>query len=219
MSRIATDAEIRPFASRGAASWNTVDAVIASTSGTLDGENLADEGLDARNLGNGVLTVFDRNASGAIEMAVEMDTEATLNNGAYAILVLGVNAELDWTAAPLTVGATDRLSIEGHVAFETKDDGTVLGCPVGETVFAKVYYDAGAGYVALDGSECQHMNDVSFGGTQRYNSDDITLSPGGLISALTIRRVAIYVHISTNLVNYRVCSAYLQAVLHRQAGP
>lgn len=191
---------------REAKDFDDIEQAIEQASLSLDGDNLAEEGLDTRNLEEKSVTTFDRDGSASIEMAGDWDTASgPLNNTVFAQLVLGTAVLLDWTLDPIVMTDQDALEIEGFLI------GSCTLAAGGRKVSTAIYIDIGAGLN-------NHLVDSdSSAGNISYR--DETLLPGALYAPgapVTVYKVAIFAKCEDAADSYIFQHAQLYAVLHRK---
>lgn len=198
----------RPSAglARDAAITNAAFTAIRNASTTLDGNNLAQEGLDptpfSANVGHLCLAGWRRGTSGLQVLA--NNAYATLTVGGYALRITG--------PIDLTAYANSILRVRGGFAAVGADDGGgwVWGIPNQHRVYAQLAYSVGGVPAAVLDSE-----------RVRGAGDAGVAAPGGLngyfrLFAWLPPAVYDWIEIQTRCdaaVNYRVEAAWLYAML------
>jgi hypothetical protein len=139
---------------------------LQTKSASVDSENLIPEGLDLRNFG--AVQVFEMELQGNRQHYGEWTTEITLpgvsatyRNEGIVPLVMGSNVILDWSLAPLTLGADEDLLIKAVLSFGRQGyAGAIAPATSRMGVSAVLLLDSGAGYVAMPESRQGRRGEV-----------------------------------------------------------
>jgi hypothetical protein len=182
---------------------NGVFTALVAASATIDGANLAPEGLDLRNFGEA--TLVQANTSGSKKSFVDAATDTTLVAGAATYRAEGIvpitigatTIELSWGTGYaigadeyIVVKGTIACGIEGDFAMQTANTGGVSAAIVVETV-------ASGAYVLQASSRCcrfgQRTASTPATATDSIQGEAFDLTPTLVIASGTVKKIGIAV--------------------------
>lgn len=147
-----TIGHLSPLQIRSATAYNTAMAGFVTASGTLTGDNFAEEGLDARSVSGPMAVSAWTPVVGNATASTSTDpTWHTLNHN---------SVDIQTTGATITVAAGEKLEVQAEL--EIMSDATGRGISAdGEFAGIRLMYNHGAGAVVLSDTEVRFYSSAS----------------------------------------------------------
>jgi hypothetical protein len=229
MSRVSS-LSIAPGESSDYNRMNTVLASVSTISNAIGYDNLADEGVDIRNISESRLVKCTPALNYIERTTITSAAPASdFNNESATPLSMGGNVELDWTSDPVTMDANTIIVIIGEIAIGAPS--STLGVPdsagdiitpgnasgVSAVIATKKLASAYATH-ANSRSSVGGMVDLAVGLYSGIIGERQTLTCIHVIEGGTDTYVGIAMCLgSVGATNYRLYCAQLQAIVFRNA--
>lgn len=186
---------------RSAAQLSVVYTAIVAASATLDGTNLAEEGLDARNIGARELSALDK--AGTRPCYAEYNTETTFtgagagdyrNEGTTPAVMGASSAILDWSGQTYSPAADEILMIEAHVAVgsSTGYGFSTAGSALAEGVSAVILLSSDGMTYAVQSKSRQSFQALADTALNDNNQrDSFDLCPMLMVTGGTVSKIGV----------------------------
>lgn len=144
-----TISHLSPLQIRSATAYNTAMAGFVTASGTLTGDNFAEEGLDAR-------SVSEPMAVSAWTPVVGDATATTSSDSAWHTL-LHDGVDIETSGSTITVAAGEKLEVQAELEVFSNATGAGMTAD-GQSAAIRLIYNVGSGVVALSDTEMEFVS-------------------------------------------------------------